>query len=75
MPKFIEGHIECPFYISEGNRFITCEGLIKDTVSIQKFKTDKLKVCHETGVCSVNGGKNCIHYKNILALYERGVRH
>ncbi len=75
MAKFIEGQIECPFYISEGEGFITCEGLIRNTVSIQRFKTDKMKACHEVGVCSVNGGKNCMHYKNIFDLYERGVRH
>lgn len=74
MPKFIEGRIECPFYIAEGKGFITCEGVLRNTRCVQKFKTDKQKICHEELVCSVNGGRGCEHYKTVFSLYERGLR-
>ena len=31
MSKLIEGKIECPFYIKEGEYFIRCEGVLKNT--------------------------------------------
>lgn len=74
MPKAIEGQIECPFYISEGKRFISCEGLLKGTESIHRFQDDKDKIGYENNVCCFKGGKNCPHFKIIDSLYETGVR-
>ncbi len=74
MSKFIEGRIECPFYIGEGNRFITCEGILKGTRCNHKFSNNSEKNCYEENVCSSSGGKNCQHYKSLNLLYERGIR-
>ena len=41
MSKFIEGQIECPFYIKEGTAFITCEGILEKTSTTHRFKNNK----------------------------------
>lgn len=74
MSKMIEGMIECPFYIKEGERFIGCEGVLEKTISIHSFKSENEKKNYEFQVCCVNGGKKCPHFKNVFALYERGER-
>ncbi len=74
MPKFIEGRIECPFYIQEGTNFISCEGVIKGTSCVHTFGSEKHKLNYETGVCSTMGGRKCHHYRMLSVLYERGLR-
>ncbi len=74
MSKTIEGIIECPFYIKEGERFITCEGLFENSSTTHRFETNDIKRCYEFEYCGVNGGKKCPHYRNIALLYERGLR-
>ena len=74
MPKSIEALIECPFYIKEGESFITCEGVFNGTKCTHRFANDKDKQGYEKNVCSVNCGKSCVHHKNISSLYERGLR-
>ena len=73
MPKFIEGKIECPFYIDEGKRYISCEGVIKGTTCVHSFESEFKKAQHEEGVCSVFGGRKCQHYRMLSVLYERGL--
>lgn len=73
MSKFIEGMIECPFYLKEGERFISCEGLLKNSSSTtHRFKSNDEKRSYEFDLCCVDGGKNCPHYKNLMLLYENG---
>ncbi len=74
MSKFIESIIECPFYVKEGEGFILCEGVIKNTTSRQEFKSDYEKSKFETEVCSVKCGKNCFHHRNLATLYEKGLK-
>ncbi len=74
MPKFIENVIECPFYKGEGSDYIACEGIINGTVDRHFFKNNREKMMFETGVCSSDCGKKCIHYKRVNELYERGLR-
>lgn len=75
MSKFIESQIECPFYVKEGERFISCEGLLENTsVTTHRFKSDAEKRNHQLSVCCSNSGKKCPHYRNISLLYERGER-
>ncbi len=74
MSKSIEGIIECPFYLKEGELFITCEGVLENTSTTHRFKTNDEKLCYERNVCSVCGGKKCQHYRNVSLLYERGIR-
>ncbi len=73
MSKVIEGIIECPFYLREGERFISCEGILVDSaVTTHRFKSDEDKRSYQYCYCSVNGGKKCRHYRNLMVLYERG---
>lgn len=74
MSKEIESMIECPFYIKEGKKFISCEGLLDNTSTVQQFETDLFKKSHQYNFCCVNGGKKCPHYRNIALLYDRGER-
>ncbi len=74
MSKNIEGLIECPFYVKEGERFITCEGLLENSTVTHRFTTNEEKKCHEFDFCCVNAGKKCPHYRNVSLLYERGQR-
>lgn len=71
MAKFIERIIECPFYIGEGNGFINCEGE-DGKKHTRVFDSNTEKSMYEKGVCSVDGGRDCSHYKIINRLYECG---
>ena len=71
MAKFIERLIECPFYMGEGDKFINCEG--EDGKKYTRlFDNNAEKSEYEKGVCSVDGGRACSHYKKINKLYECG---
>lgn len=74
MSKRIEGRIECPFYICEGNSFIACEGVLKGTNCVHRFPDNDIKKTYEESVCCSYGGRRCNHYKSISSLYERGLR-
>ena len=74
MGKYIEGEIECPFYIREGEGFITCEGILSRNDCKHTFCSDSAKKRYETVFCCVDGGKNCAHHKAVLKLYETGKR-
>lgn len=73
MSKSIEDAIECPFYISESDNFIVCEGLVKHTKSVNKFRSTVEKRKQLESVCSKNCGKKCNHYRAVAVLYERGI--
>lgn len=73
MSKAIEEVIECPFYMREGDGFISCEGLLKkSTTATHRFKSNDEKRSYEYEFCCVNGGRKCPHYRNLMILYERG---
>ena len=74
MSKFIEAMIECPFYLNEGKRHITCEGIVPGSDCIHRFENEYKKRNYETDVCSCNGGKKCQYYTTLSLLYERGVK-
>lgn len=65
---------ECPFFIASGERYITCEGIFKGTKIKHIFATANEKKGYEKLVCSSNCGKNCVHYKRLYELYEKGLR-
>lgn len=71
MAKFIERLIECPFYLGEGDKFINCEGEDGNKYT-RLFDDNTEKAEYEKGICSVNGGRGCSHYKIINRLYEFG---
>jgi hypothetical protein len=66
--------VECPFFVTCGERYIVCEGLIKGTSDRHNFKSAVEKNGYEKNVCSQNCGKSCLHYKRINELYEKGLR-
>ena len=44
MSKFIDGMIECPFYLKEGERFIACEGILSGAHCCHKFDNETEKM-------------------------------
>lgn len=74
MPKSVDVLVECPFYMGEGKDYIACEGVIKGTVDKHFFKNKNDKNLFENSVCSSDCGKQCVHYKRVNELYERGLR-
>lgn len=74
MSKYIEGEIECPFYIREGNSYITCEGVLSKKDCKHTFPSEVDKRHYETDYCCVKGGRNCIHHRAVAILYETGKR-
>ena len=70
MSKNIEADIQCPFYLEAGDKFIKCEGNVKGTVCVHSFLDNIKKQNHEKGVCSVNCGKKCSHYRSVSLMYE-----
>lgn len=74
MSKTIESIIECPFYLKEGEKFISCEGVLDNTSSTHRFNSNDEKKKYEFSVCCVNGGKKCKHHRAVSVLYERGLR-
>lgn len=71
MAKFIERLIECPFYLGEGDKFINFEGE-NGKKHTRLFCDNKQKSEYEKSVCSIDGGRNCEHYRVIIGLYECG---
>lgn len=71
MSKSIEGAIQCPFYIEEGEGFIKCEDLIPETTCTHQFRDNKSKQNYERTCCSVNCGRSCYHYRTLQISYER----
>lgn len=65
MSKTIEAQIECPFYLHEGNAYITCEG-INTKKHKMPFGSDLEKERYEREVCSVNCGKKCWYHKMVM---------
>ena len=74
MRKAVNVLIECPFFISCGEQYILCEGLINGTKDKHVFKSMGEKGIYERMVCSQNCGRNCLHYKRVNELYEKGLR-
>ncbi len=74
MRKAVNVLIECPFFVACGEQYIFCEGLINGTKDKHVFKNAFEKNGYEKLVCSSNCGKNCLHYKRINELYEKGLR-
>ena len=71
LSKLIEGKIECPFYLKEGNSFIKCEGGICGTECVHRFGDNDKKLKYETEVCSKNGGRKCVYHRMVAEIYER----
>ena len=74
MSKIIERKIECPFYLKEGNGFITCEGVLNGTECTHSFSSNFMKKNYEEKICCSSGGRKCHHYRNLSILYERGLK-
>ena len=74
MRKVVNVMVQCPFFISCGDEYIVCEGLIKGTHDKHIFNNYRERKGYEKLVCSQNCGKSCLHYKRINELYEKGLR-
>lgn len=74
MSKSVENKIECPFYIEETQNYILCEGIIANTTQKNIFSSNEEKLEYELNVCSINGGRKCLHYRNLHKQYDIGER-
>ena len=74
MSKFIEGMIECPFYLKEGDKYIVCEGIADGAKCVHRFKDNVQKSLYEVDFCSSRNGKKCQYYRTLSMLYERGLK-
>jgi hypothetical protein len=72
MPRPIT-ECECPFYRKTDNFRIYCESEIKGATTILTFGKYRDRKEHFEKYCCCNGGKNCLHYRYVASLYERGV--
>ena len=69
MNKTIECIIKCPFYQSEKEKYITCEGFIKNTCMVTQFPDAKHKREHIKNNCSLENGGRCPMAQNLFAKY------
>lgn len=69
MNKAVECTIKCPFYQSEKEKYITCEGFIKNTCMVTSFPNLKSKHEHIKRNCSLEDGGRCPMAQNLFAKY------
>ncbi|MBO5963030.1 MAG: hypothetical protein J6P97_00955 [Bacteroidales bacterium] len=71
----LDANAECPFFLSQDDRNITCESYIEGNNVKNKvaFRRTGDKQKHFDEVCCCNGGKSCRHYQIMSYLYESGV--
>ena len=74
MSKFIEGMIECPFYLKEGDKFIACEGIAENSKCFHRFTDNKQKRMYEYKYCCTRNGEDCHYNRTMASLYERGLK-
>lgn len=67
--KTIDALVFCPFYVCEGARTITCEGIISPQV-VHRFADTEAKKQHEQIFCCDKTCRHCLAYKSIYAAYE-----
>lgn len=66
------GKIFCPFFKTQRDRAITCEGIGLCSLSIQEFKTNALKKNHVISVCSSKDYANhCPFAMALSSLYDK----
>ena len=62
---------QCPYYISESDTFIACEGYESSTIEYKRFKTEKQKMRHQSTYCfDVNRFSDCSHCILMDAKYK-----
>ena len=66
--KTVEALIKCPFYVSEKNNIIMCEGYIENTCMITKFPGAQEKKNHLKANCYHHTGGKCFM---AASLYEK----
>ena len=58
------GNICCPFFHAHSKTDIVCEGLIEQTLSMIRFRTENEKAFHQATYCECNY-KRCEHYCSV----------
>ena len=56
---------DCPFYLRESERTVTCEGIVPETTIKVEFHTRKQKENFQKTYCFA-GCSRCPNYENIL---------
>lgn len=68
--KTIEALIKCPFYVSEKENIIACEGYIDNTCMITKFSGAKEKKAHLKANCYCHDGGKCFMAMSLFSKYN-----
>lgn len=61
--------VVCPFYHSETNRALSCEGVI-NKICMQHFVSNRQKQEHKDKYCNTFNYKNCLYAKGLLDMYK-----
>ena len=69
MNKTIESLIKCPFYQSEKENHIACEGFIKNTCMVTRFPDKKSKREHLKANCYLESGGKCPMARTLFGKY------
>ncbi len=66
----IQARIQCPFFITEKNNILCCEGFVDGTCMTTKFPEIKMKTEHIKNHCfRIDGGK-CPLASNLYSKYK-----
>jgi hypothetical protein len=74
MSVSLDANAECPFFMAQGEKYIRCEGYMGAKVIHRnefRHKVDRLKFFRD--VCCCDGGRKCMHYRVLSAMYDKGV--
>lgn len=66
----IQARIQCPFFITEKNNILCCEGFVDSTCMTTKFPDVKMKTEHIKSHCFHKDGGTCPLAANLYSKYK-----
>lgn len=72
--KTIDALVFCPFYFSEANASITCEGILENCSMVHRFPGKKEKFSHERDFCTSPSCVNCPAFLAIQSKYDERIK-
>lgn len=69
MSAYDDAKAKCPFYQRGGSNKIVCEGIIKNSVTVQEFNTKNDRNTHKSRYCDGQYSK-CELYKMLQRKYD-----
>lgn len=72
MGRYISNEVQCPFYVSEDDYRIRCEGLSKGMHTHMVFPTPQSKIAYKKRYCDTKY-KDCLLCKTLYRKYESDI--